>query len=200
MKMRLASLLAALLTCGACFAQPAAPAPLTPQRSGIPWVGPGNNAPVRAAGSMGRTDRKFMGAAAQSGLAEVALGQLAMQKARDPRVREYAGQLVADHQASNARLQKIAAAKRMVLPAQPARDQQRELASMQKLAAEDFDQHFLDHMVRDHQKAMDLFNQEIKGRHQDVDLKNFAQDTLIVLQRHSGEAQRLRKASGHLPG
>ena len=197
MTIRTVTFLAGLLACGACLAQPA---PVAPQRSGLPWVHSGNNAPVRNADSMGRTDRKFMGAVAQSGLAEVALGQLAMQRARNPRVREYAGQLVADHQATNARLQKLAAHKRLTLPTQPARGQQRDLEAMRKLSGNEFDQRFLDHMVRDHQKAIDLLNQELKGRHQDADLKNFAQDTVIVLERHAGAAQQLRKASGHLPG
>ena len=198
---RTASFLAALLACGACLAQPAAPAPVTPQRSGLPWVRPGSDiAPVRDAGSMGRTDRKFMGAAAQAGLAEIAAGELAAQKAHDPRVREYAAQLVADHRAANARLQRIASAKRMALPSQLSRGQQGDLRSLQRLAGDDFDQRFLDRMVREHEKAMDMFNQEMKGRHQDADLKNFAQDTVIVMQRHYGEAQRLKKSRGHLPG
>jgi len=195
-----ASLLVGLLACGACLAQPAAPRPDTPQRSGLPWVRPGEGATVRNATNMGDADRNFIAAAAQSGMSEVALAQLAAQRARNPRVREYARQLVLDHQAANKRLQHIAAVKGLKLPDGPARDQQADLRDLQKVSARDFDQHFLDRMVQDHQKAVDLFGHEIKGRHQDADLKNFAQDTLIVLERHYGEAQRLRKNSGHVPG
>jgi len=173
---------------------------MNPQRSGVGWARAGDHAPTRDASNIGRTDRKFIDAAAQSGLAEIALGQLAMQRARDPRVRDYARQLVADHQASNARLQQITSARGLALPTQPAHGQVSELRDLQRRSGDDFDQHFLDVMVRDHQKAEDLFNQEIKGRHEDGDLKNFAQTTVIVLQRHYAQAQQLRKASGHLPG
>jgi putative membrane protein len=197
---RTASLLSALLACGACLAQPAAPAPVNGQRAGVPWARAGEHGPARDASNIGRTDRKFIEAAAQSGLAEIALGQLALQRARDPRLRDYARHLVADHQASNAQLQQITAARGLALPTQPARNQLSGLRDLQRLSGDAFDQHFLDAMVRDHQKAMDLFNQEIKGRHEDGDLKNFAQTTVIVLQRHYAEAQQLRKASGHLPG
>ncbi|MDB5958565.1 DUF4142 domain-containing protein [Ramlibacter sp.] len=197
---RTVSLLAALFTCGACLAQTAAPAAINPQRSGVPWARAGEHGPARDASNIGRTDRKFIEAAAQSGLSEIALGQLAMQRARDPRVRDYARQLVSDHRAANARLQQIAAVRRLPLPGQPASDQPAELRELQRLSGDAFDQRFLDGMVRDHQKAVDLFNQEIKGRHEDGDLKNFAQTTVIILQRHYADAQQLRKASGHLPG
>ena len=197
---RIALFLAAALAGGACLAQPANPAPVTPKRSGMPWVDPGHEAPIRDASNMDRTDRKFMGAAAQMTLTQIALGELAAQRAQSPQVREYAKQLVADQRATGARLQKIAAVKRMALPSQPPRDLQGELGSLQKLSGDAFDRRFLDRMVRDHEKAVDLFNQEIKGRHQDVDLKNFAQDTEIQLTREYGAAQRLRTTSGHLPG
>ena len=165
----------------------------------ISSVRPGEGAPVRNAGNMDRTDRKFAEAAAQMGITEIAAAQLALQRSRDPRVRQYAQGLVADHQAANAQLQRIASSKGLAPPAGPSPEQARNLRALQH-AGRDFDQDFLEQMVRDHQKAIDLFGHEIKGRHQSGDLKDFAQQAMPHLERHLSDALMLQKHSGHLPG
>jgi putative membrane protein len=165
-----------------------------------PFVRPGEGAPAHGFGELGDTDRNFIAHAARSGLAEIAAARLALQRTRNPALRDYAQRLMQDHAAANARLQRIAASKGVALPAGPSKKQQGDLRQLQRVRAKDFEQRFLRQMVDDHQKAIDLFGHEIKGRHQDADLKNFAQQTLIGLERHLAEAQRLRKAAGHWPG
>jgi putative membrane protein len=190
-------LVLALLACGAVAAQAAdANHPATPR----PWVRAGEGAPARNAANIGDTDREFITGATQAGLAEVAAGRLALQRSRNPRVREYAQMLVQDHQAANARLQQIAQAKGLKPPTQLSRDRQRDLQDLQRRKDDEFDQAFLRRMVQDHQKAIDLFGHEVKGRHQDGDLKNFAQQTITRLERHLAAAETLQKDSGHLPG
>ncbi|MBK6008242.1 DUF4142 domain-containing protein [Ramlibacter ginsenosidimutans] len=196
--MRSLPFLAAALLAGAAF-HPGAALAAPSQPGQISSVRPGEGAPDRTAANMDRTDRKFAEAAAQAGLAEIAAGRLALQRSRDPRVREYAQQLVADHQAANAQLQRIASAKGIVLPTSPSSGQQRELRSLRR-SGRSFDQDFLEQMARAHQKAIDLFGHEVKGRHQDAELKDFAQQTLVRLERHLGTAETLEKRSGHLPG
>lgn len=190
--------LAAALLAGAALQQGTALAAAS-EPGQISSVRPGEGAPVHNAGNMDRTDRKFAEAAAQSGLAEIAAGQLALQRSRDPRVRQYAQGLIADHQAANAQLQRIASAKGIALPTGLSSKQQRELNALQR-AGKDFDKDFLEQMARDHQKAIDLFGHEAKGRHQDAELKDFAQQTLVKLERHLSSATILQKDSGHLPG
>ena len=199
----LMSVLAAALACGVALAEPVPANPqaaAVTQRSGAPWVKPGQGAPHRDASNIGRTDRNFLADAARAGLAEIAAGQLALQRSRAPGIREYAEVLVKDHQAANARLQQIAASKGLALPTQPSHGQQRDLQHLQRLAGKDFDDRFLRQMVDDHQRAIDLFGHEIKGRHQDADLKDFAQQTLIGLEHHLAVAESLQKARGQLPG
>jgi putative membrane protein len=151
-------------------------------------------------GELGATDRDFIADAARAGLTEIAAAQLALQRSRSPDLRDYARRLVQDHRAANERLRRIAASKGVGLPTGPSSDQQDELRELQGASAKDFERRFLHQMVQDHQRAIDMFGHEIKGRHQDAALKNFAQQTLIGLERHLAEAQRLRKARGHLPG
>lgn len=196
--MRSLPFLAAALLAGAAFQSGSALA--APSQPGqISSVRPGEGAPDRTAANMDRTDRKFAEAAARTGLAEIAAGRLALQRSRNPQVRDFAQQLVADHQAAHAQLQRIASAKGIVLPTSPSSRQQRELRSLQR-SGHGFDQDFLEQMARDHQKAIDLFGHEVKGRHQDAELKDFAQQTLVRLERDLGTAETLEKKSGHLPG
>lgn len=196
-------LIAAALACGVAVA---APVPANPdaaavtQRHGAPWVKPGQGAPDRDASNIGRTDRNFMADAARAGLAEIAAGKLALQRSHAPGIREYAEVLVKDHEAANAQLQQIAASKGVRLPTQPSHAQQRDLQHLQRLSGKDFDDRFLRQMVDDHQRAVDMFGHEIKGRHQDAELKNFAQQTLIGLEHHLAIAESLQKHKGQLPG
>jgi putative membrane protein len=185
---------AATLACGLPAARAA-----TPQAQ-APYVHAGEGAPARNAATMGNTDLKFMTAAAQAGLAETANARIALERSKNPGVRKYAQQLLADHEAAQMRLQKIAEAKGLKLPTEPTRQQQDDTRDLQKHQGEDFDQAFLRRMVLDHQKAIDVFGHEVKGRHQDGDLKNFAQQMVVVLQRHMGEAEKLQTTMGHLPG
>lgn len=196
--MRTLPYLAAALLAGAAFQSGVAVAAAS-QPGQISSVRPGEGAPDRTAANMDRTDRKFAEAAAQAGAAEIAAARIALQRSRDPRVRDYAQQLVADHQAAHAQLQRIASAKGIGLPAGPSSQQEKELRSLQHSGSK-FDQDFLEQMARDHQKAIDLFGHEVKGRHQDAELKDFAQQTLVHLERHLGTAETLQKRSGHLPG
>lgn len=194
----LSSYLAAALLAGAALPPAAVLAASSPSRHAA-WVRPGQGAPDRTAATMDRTDRKFAEAAAQSGWTEIAAARLALERSRDPRVHDYAQKLVADHQAANAQLQRIASEKGIALPSAPSSHQQRDLRALQRSGA-GFDHDFLEQMVRSHQKAIDLFGHEVKGRHQDADLKNFAQQQLLHLERHLGTALTLEKRSGHLPG
>lgn len=196
--MRSSHFLSAALLAAAALHQGAALAAAS-QPGQISSVRPGEGAPARTAATMDRTDRKFAEAAAQSGWAEIVSGQLALQRSRDPRVREYAQHLVADHQAANAQLQRIATAKGIALPSGPSPKHQRDLRALQR-SGKDFDKDFLEQMVRDHQKAIDLFGHEAKGRHQDAELKDFAQQTLVRLEKHLADAEMLQKNAGHLPG
>jgi putative membrane protein len=151
-------------------------------------------------GALGRTDRSFIRDAAQAGLAEIAAGQLALQRTRNSAIREYAQHLVKDHQDANARLAQIAQSRGVGVPTAPSAKQQRTLHDLQRVSAHDFDKRFLRQMVDDHQKAIDQFGHEVKGRHEDRDLKEFAQQTLPKLREHMAGALSLQKGRGGVPG
>jgi len=98
-------------------------------------------------------DRKFVNDAAQGGLAEVELGQLAAQKAQDPQVKQFGQRMVDDHTKANDELKRVASAKGLQVPSDLPRHDQREYDHLQKLSGADFDREFMKGMVKDHRKT-----------------------------------------------
>ncbi|MCR8560902.1 DUF4142 domain-containing protein [Mucilaginibacter sp. BJC16-A38] len=128
-------------------------------------------------------DSKFATAAANGGLAEVALGKLAQTKAVNPQVKNFADMMVKDHSKANDELMAIAKAKNITLPAAPDADHQKKMDDLSKLSGKDFDKAYVDAMVDGHKKTLDLMNMAAKDC-KDPDLKAFAAKVAPTVQMH----------------
>lgn len=133
--------------------------------------------------SMDRGDKKFVEEAAMGGMAEVALGNLAQQQAASADVKQFGAHMAQDHGKANDELKQIATAKGMEVPAAPSKQQQKEKDKLAKMSGTDFDQHYVDGMVKDHKTDIALFQKEARSG-KDADLKAFAGKTLPTLQQH----------------
>lgn len=131
----------------------------------------------------------FMKEASLAGLKEIELGKLAAQKASDPKIQKFAKMMVKDHTRIAKKLKALADAKKVALPTTlPAADQQH-LAELQKMPGKEFDKHYIDMMVKEHVKALDIFKSgSTLGDHP---LQNFAARTLRVLEEHFKAAKDL---------
>jgi len=139
-------------------------------------------------------DHTFVQKAAEGGAAEVALGQLAQQKASSAQVKEFGAHMVRDHSKSNDELKQIAAGKGIAPPDKPNAQQQKDAAKLEKLSAGSFDRAYMDQMVVDHKKTIALFEGEAKSG-KDPELKAFAAKTLPTLTDHLKMAEQTRSAS-----
>lgn len=139
-------------------------------------------------------DESFADTAAQGGLAEVAMGQLAQQKASSQAVKQFGQTLVDDHTQSNRELQQIAKQEDIGLPTQPSANDVSEKQKLQGLSSGEFDRQFVQGEVKDHQKDIALFEQEARSGKNDA-LKSYAEKSLPVLKKHLQIAQSL--ASSH---
>jgi len=138
---------------------------------------------AQAMAELSSADKTFMEKAAQDGLAEVQLGQLAEQKAASPKVKQFAERMVTDHSKANQDLQQVAKQLNVTLPAQPDAE---DLATAQKLRTESgakFDEAYMKDMVSDHRQDIDEFKKEAQSG-QDPAVKNFAQKYVPVLEQH----------------
>jgi putative membrane protein len=141
-------------------------------------------------------DRKFVLAAAGSGMFEVQAAQLASSKATDPALKSFASMLVDHHTAANNELTKLANAKGVELPAAPPRAMRQDIEKLGKKTGSDFDRDFVrDVGVKAHEKDVKLFEKASKDL-KDPELKAFATKTLPTLQQHLAQAQKMAQASG----
>jgi putative membrane protein len=128
-------------------------------------------------------DSTFMTHAAADGIAEVQMGQLALDKSSDNEVKQLAKRIVDDHTKANEALRVLAQAKQVTLPSVPSTDATKMADSMKKMEGTKFDQAWADAMVKGHQQAVALFTAE-SGKTQDADLKKFSSSTLPTLKGH----------------
>ncbi|WP_445637768.1 DUF4142 domain-containing protein [Nostoc sp. DSM 114161] len=135
-------------------------------------------------------DRQFINEAAQDGLAEVQLGQLASERAASNSVKQFGQRMVQDHTQVNNQLQQLATQKGVTLPKTLNNENKQLSQRLSKLSGAQFDREYINQMVQAHQKDVAAFeNQAQQG--QDTDLKAFAAQTLPALQEHLQEARSI---------
>lgn len=136
-------------------------------------------------------DADFVKKAAVGGMAEVAAGELAKQKAQSPEKKQFGETMVADHTKTNNELKAIAEKKNMTVPAKLDSAHEKAIASLGKKDGEDFDKAFKKQMVGDHEKTIKLFEKQSKDG-KDPELKDFATRTLPALKHHLEMAKALK--------
>jgi putative membrane protein len=133
--------------------------------------------------SLTSSDKKFVTEAAEGGQMEVALGELAQQKAASDAVREFGRRMAADHGKANRELAELAASKQVQLSDKPSRTAQREKDRLAKLSGAAFDREYVKMMVSDHEKDVAAFRRESQAA-KDPELKAWAGKTLPTLEDH----------------
>ena len=138
-------------------------------------------------------DETFMMSAAQAGMVEVKLGEVAAKKATQPNVKEFAAMMVTDHSKANKELQAIAAKNGVTLPSKLDAAHKEKVDKISKLSDEQFDKAYVSEMVKDHEKVAASFEKASKTA-QNLELKSFAATTLPIIKTHLKHAKAL--ASG----
>jgi putative membrane protein len=128
--------------------------------------------------------------AAEGGMAEVALGKLAMEKASSGDVKKFGQRMVDDHSKANDELKQLASQKNVELPQDLTAKDKATKAMLDRLSGEQFDQAYMKDMVKDHQKDISDFRRESRSA-QDLDVKKFAAQTLPTLQDHLKQAESI---------
>jgi len=136
------------------------------------------------------TDEHFVFKASEDGLAEVNHGLQAAKMANSPDVKTFAQLMVKDHSKANKELLDLANKKGLKV----ARDMGQEHTAMQqklsRLSGDEFDRHYMQHMVEGHVKAVALFKGEAKSG-KDKGLQMFAEKTLPTLEEHLKMARQI---------
>jgi putative membrane protein len=140
-------------------------------------------------------DRKFAILVAQTDLAEIQVGNLALQKGNSPQVKQIAQKLVEDHTKTSTALKGIAAAKGLTLPADTDPKHKAVAAKLESATGEKFDKEFLSTNSKDHHKVMKEFEKEANSG-QDPELRQFASQFLPAIKEHSTMMDRAHSENG----
>jgi putative membrane protein len=142
------------------------------------------------AGQVTNPDRDFFIRAGQSGMAEIALGQMALQKSQNEEVKKFAQMMVDDHTRTNQELLTLAQSKNLTIPADVSSRQRATADRLGRLSGEEFDRAYMKQMVKDHEASVKLFQRESE-RGGDAEAKAFAARTLPALRGHLQMAQSI---------
>jgi len=159
----------------------------------------GSHSGMAGSSHLSAGDDKFVRDAAESSMAEIALGQLGVQKATNADVKSFAQKMIDDHTKATADLAPIASQKGVKLPTEPSTLHRAAADRISKLSGAEFDRAFMDQMVMDHQKVVTEFQHVSKGA-KDNDVKSFASTNLPTMQDHLQMAQSLDAQVGGKKG
>jgi putative membrane protein len=121
--------------------------------------------------------------AAKGGMAEVQLSTLATTKAQNADVKKFAQQMIQDHTNANAELKQLAGKKNVTLPTDLDAEHKALKDKLSGLSGAEFDKEYVNAMVADHEKSVNLFKTQADGG-TDAEAKAFAAKTLPKLQGH----------------
>lgn len=142
--------------------------------------------------AMEEDDSDFMVKAANGGMMEVEAGNLAVEKAAMESVRTFAARMVADHTLAGEELKALAEAKTIALPTELAKDEKDHLLDMGKKTGVEFDKHYIDMMVDDHDKTVSMFEDAAKNA-KDPEVRAWAAKTLPTLKEHQAQVKQLKE-------
>ena len=129
------------------------------------------------------TDTNFILAAAQGGMTEVRLGELASTSGTRADVKEFGQMMVKDHTAINDDLKTLAAQKGVTLPKILDAEHQRMVDKMTALTGSGFDDAYIAGMIKDHKMDAKEFKAE-SAKTKDADIKGFVDKSIPVLEEH----------------
>jgi putative membrane protein len=151
--------------------------------------------PVAVVGANSNPDAAFYKHAAEGGIAEVEVGNLAQQKSNNPGVKDFGAMMVKDHSAANDKLKGIAESKDISLPTSASVGQMAAKAKLEVLSGDTFDKSYIKGMIKDHEEDIAMFKKEAaSGR--DPDARSYAKATLPTLELHLKKIKSIAASAG----
>jgi putative membrane protein len=135
---------------------------------------------------------QFLTDVIQDNNAEIKFGQAAQDMGSSQGVRDFGKMLVDDHTKANAQAVQLAKSMNIVVPNGIKPDAMSEFNMATGMSGAAFDKDFAADMVKDHQKAVDKFQQEADSS-DPAPVTDFAKQTLPTLKKHLETAKSLQK-------
>ncbi len=142
--------------------------------------------------TVSKDDAKFAVTAADAGMAEVVLSQLAIKKSVTPIVKDFAVMMIKDHSAANQKLIAMAKSKGISLPTALSDYYRESETKLTNASGDKFDKLYIKNMLEDHKRDVEDFHIASTSV-KDPDLKNFVITTLPVLKMHLSAVEDISK-------
>lgn len=139
--------------------------------------------------NIGQDGLEFVTVALEGGLMEVQGGKLALTNAANPRVKAFGQMMVTDHTKAGNQLEKIATERLVSTKKTISPEHQKMLADLSAKKGAEFDKAYMKMMVSDHNEDIALYKRATQLNTSQV--KNFAKETIPVLQKHLDSAQAI---------
>lgn len=151
------------------------------------------NAPASASLSMNQSDLRLLAGLAQTHIAEIQTGKLALARTQDREVKAFAQTLVDDHGRALQELQRLAESAGLLLPEGTDLVHRAVTADLGLLSGPDFDRQYLSLFgIADQQSWLELLDQTARGA-VNAALRAHARQQLPVATRHLERAQQLAR-------
>jgi putative membrane protein len=148
-------------------------------------------APEDRTTSLSQSERDFMMEAAQADLAEIDMAQVALQNSGTGDVKDFANMIKSDHTSALEDLREMMKDTNVPQPKSIPVELQKDISRMRSLTGGEFDREFVNMIVSEHQKAIEMFRDQ-QSTAQNQDVKKYVEDTLPTLEMHLEKAQRLQ--------
>ena len=135
-------------------------------------------------------DNDFVMKAADGGMLEVSLGQLALKKGESKKVKDFAKMMIDDHTKVNGELMTLAKKKNVGIPAELSSTKKMMSDSLTSQSGNQFDMLYMNMMLASHEETIGLFQDEATGG-KDADLKKWANSKIPALKHHLEMAKKL---------
>lgn len=152
-------------------------------------------ASVSVADEVKITAEEFTQKAYMGSMAEVQLGELAKKKASNKEVKKFAEMMIKDHGNANKELKSIAQKQNMKVPDSISMEMKNMMKELQKQSGKAFDKAYMNNMVKEHEKAAELYQQAVNDL-TNQELKKYAQKTMKVIEGHLEQAQSISRTLG----
>jgi putative membrane protein len=139
-----------------------------------------------------KSDAKHLEDLAIANMSEIEAGKLALGKAQDPKVKEFAQRMVDDHSKLLDDVKSLAQSKGVDLPSAPDAKHQKVMKKLQSKSGAQFDREYMQAMVKDHREAIKLLKRTEKSA-KDEDVKQAANKAEPEIQDHLKMAQQIAK-------
>jgi putative membrane protein len=144
-------------------------------------------------GSLHKKDMKFVMMAHSSNTLELALSQMALQKASSQAVKDFASMMVEHHSMAGQEMKQLLSTKGAMIPDSALLSGHRmRLEMMQNLTGADFDKAYMRIMVDAHEEDVDEYEDETTDA-RDADIRAFTIRMMPILRTHYEKSKEVRK-------